>query len=57
MMKESKIDELSASSNGLRMAQLLACWQAELLIQGEAVMHQTVDPTDLKEVVKTTKKK
>ena len=56
MIKESEIDELWASLNGLRMAQLLACQQAELLIQGEPVMHQTVDLTDLKEAVKITKK-
>ena len=35
---------------------MLASQQAELSIQGEAVMHQTMDPKDLKEVVKTTKK-
>ena len=49
MIKESEINELLTS---------LACWQAELSIQGEAAVHQTVDPTYLKEVarVKTTKK-
>ena len=36
---------------------MLACWQAELSIKREATMHQTVDSTDLKEAVKTTKKK
>ena len=35
---------------------MLACQQTELLIKEEATMHQTVDLTDLKEVVKTTKK-
>ena len=48
IIKESEINELSAFLNGLRIAQLLACWQAELLIQGEATVHQTVDPTNLK---------
>ena len=38
------------------MAQLLACWQAELLVWREASMHQTVGPSNLKEVVKMTKK-
>ena len=56
MIKESEIEELSASLNGLRMAQLLAYWWAELSIKGEGTMHQTVDLTDLKEVVKMTKK-
>ena len=55
MMKESKINDLLASLNGLRMAWLLACWLAELSIQGEATMHQTVETTNLKEAVKMTK--
>ena len=46
MIKESEIDELLASLNGLRMAWLLACWQVELLIKAEATPHQTVDPTN-----------
>ena len=53
MIKESEIDELSLSLNGLRIAQLLACCQAGLLIQRETVTNQTVDPTDLDEVVTT----
>ena len=57
MIKESEINELSLSLSGLKMAQLLACWQAELSIKKEATMHQTVDLADLKEVVKMTKKK
>ena len=56
MIKESEIGELLASLNGQRMAQLLACWQAEFLIKGEATIHQTVDLTNLKEAVKMTKK-
>ena len=38
------------------MAQLLACWWAELLIKEEAAMHQMVDQTNLTEAVKTIKK-
>ena len=38
------------------MAQLFAGCQAKPLIQEEAAMHKTMDPTDLKEVVKMTKK-
>ena len=56
MIKESEIDELSVSLYGLRRAQLLACQQAGFSIQRETVANQTVDPTDLNEVVKTTKK-
>ena len=56
MIKGSEINELLVSLSGLRMAQLLAYRQAELSIEKEATMHQTVDLTDLKEVVKTTKK-
>ena len=56
MIKESEIDQLSASLNGLMVAQLLACWQAELSIKGEAATHQTVDLTDVKEALKMTKK-
>ena len=56
MIKESEIDELSPSLNGLRIAWLLACWQAEHLIEGEASTYQIVDPNNLKEVVKMTKK-
>ena len=56
MIKESEINELSASLNGSRMAQLLACCQAELSIKREVTMHLTVDHSNLKEVVKTTKR-
>ena len=56
VVKENEIDKLLAFLNGPRIAQLLAYWQAELTIQGEAAAHQTVDPTDLKEAVKMTKK-
>ena len=56
VIKESEINELSVSMNGSRIAQLLACWQAELSIQRETVINQAVDPNDLNEVVKTTKR-
>ena len=55
MIKESEIDELLASLNGLRIAWLLACQWAEHLIQSEAAANQTVDLTYLKEAVKMTK--
>ena len=48
VIKESEFNELSASLNGLRMAQLLACLQAELSIWSKATANQTVDLTDLK---------
>ena len=54
--QKSEINELSASLNWSRMAQLLVCQQAELLIQGEATTPQTENLTDLKEAVKRTKK-
>ena len=56
VIKESEIDEMLVSLNGLRMAWLLACQWAEFSIKGETTMHQTVYLTDLKEAVKTTKK-
>ena len=56
VIKESEINELAASLNGLMIAQLLACCQAELSVQNEAVANQTVDLTDLNKAVKMTKK-
>ena len=56
VIKESEINELSDSLNGLRIAWLLACQWAELSIQSEAATKQTVDLTNLKEVFKMTKK-
>ena len=56
MIKESEINELSVSLNGSRIAQLLPCWWAELLIQRETVANQTVEPTNLNGAVKMTKK-
>ena len=55
VIKESEIDELSASMNGSRIAWLLACQSAEPSIQREDATNQTMDPTDLKEMVITTK--
>ena len=56
MIKESEINELSVSLNGSRIARLLACQQLGLLILRETVPNQKLDLTDLKEVVKMTKK-
>ena len=56
MSKESEINELLASLNGLSIAWLLACHQAELSIQSKATTNQTVDLTNLNEAVKMTKK-
>ena len=38
VIKESEIYELSASLNGLRTAQLLACYQAELSVKSDATV-------------------
>ena len=57
MIKESEIDELSASLNGSRISHLLACHQAELSIRSKAAAAtQTMHLTDLNEAVKTTKR-
>ena len=56
VIKESEIGELPASLNGSRIAQLLAYLQVELLVKSKAAANQTVDPTNLNEVVKKTKK-
>ena len=56
VIKESEIYELLAFLNGSRMAPLLSCQQAELSVWGDASIHQTVDLTNLKGVVKKTKK-
>ena len=56
VIKESEIDELSASMNGLRIAQLLTCYQAELLVKSDASAPPAGDPTNLDEAVKTTKR-
>ena len=56
MVKESEVNKLSASLNDSGISQLLACHQAVLSVQSEAAMNQTMDPTNLKEVAKMTKK-
>ena len=57
VIRESKIDELSASLNGLRVSHLLACHQAELPVRREMAANQTMGPTDLNEAVKMIKRK
>ena len=57
VIKESEIDELSASLNGSRISCLLACYQAELSIRSETAANQNCSFTDLNEAVKTIKKK
>ena len=55
IIKESEIDELSVSLNGLRISHLLAgCW-AELSLKNDTTARPIPDPTDLNEAVKTTK--
>ena len=56
VIKESKIDELSASLNGLSIAWLLAHHLVELSVKINATAPPTVVPTNLNEVVKTTKR-
>ena len=53
---ESEINELPLSLNGSRIAWLLACHWAGISIQSETVTNQTVYPTNLNKVVKTTKR-
>ena len=55
VIKESEIDELSASLNGLRVSCLLACHQAELSNRSEMAANQTMGPTDLNEAVRMIK--
>ena len=56
VIKESKIDELSTSLNGLRISHLLAFHCAELSVRGEVAANQTVDPTNLNEAAKMIKR-
>ena len=56
MIKESEIDELSVSLNGLRISHLLACHCADLSIESETAASGTMDLTDLNEAVKMIKK-
>ena len=57
VIKENEIDELAASLNRSRIAQLLACYEAQLSVQSEAAANQTVDPTNLNEVVKLQRRR
>ena len=56
MIKESEIDELSVSLNGLWISHLLAYHQAELSIWSETSANQTMGLADLNEAVKIIKK-
>ena len=56
MIKESGIDELSISLNGLRISHLLACHQVDLSIKSETTENHTKDPTDLNKAVRMAKK-
>ena len=56
VIKESKIDELSASLNGSRIFCLLACCQAEPSVGRKTAANQTMDLTDLNEAVRALKK-
>ena len=51
VIKESKIDELSVSLNGLRISHLLAGCQVELSLKNNTTSSPTPDPTDLNKVV------
>ena len=55
MIKESEIDELSVSLNGLRISHLLARCQAGLSLKNDTTGSQTLGLTDLNEAVKTMK--
>ena len=56
MIKESEIDELSASFNWLRVSDLLACHQAELSVRSEMAVNQIMCTTDLNKAVKMISK-
>ena len=55
VIEESETDELSVLLSRSRISHLLACHQAELSIGSKATANQTIDPTDLNEVVKMIK--
>ena len=56
VIKEREIDELYVSLNRSRISHLLACHSAELSIKSKTAVNYTMDPTNLIEVVRTTKK-
>ena len=56
VIKESEIDQLLVSLNGLRIAHLLACHWAELSIESETAANWTMDLTNLNRAVKMIKK-
>ena len=55
VIKESKIDELSVSLNGLRISCMLTGHWVELSLKNNATASPTTEPIDLNEAVKTTK--
>ena len=55
VIKESEIDELSASLNGSRIYHLLACHQVEHSIRSEMAANQTIGLTNLNKAVKMIK--
>ena len=55
VIKESEIDELSVSLNGLRNSCLLAGHQAELFLKNNTTARPIPDATDLNEAVKMMK--
>ena len=55
VIKETEIDELSVSLNGLRISHLLAGHWAELSLKNDTTASQTPGPTDLHEAVKIMK--
>ena len=55
VIKESEIDELSVSLNGLRISHLLAGCQGELSLKNNKTTSPIPDPTDFNEAVKAMK--
>ena len=55
IIKESEIDELPVSLSGSRISNLLSGHWAELSLKNNTTASPIPDPTDLNEVVKTTK--
>ena len=54
VIKESEIDELSVSLDGLRISCLLARCQAELSLKNNTIASPMPDPIDLNKAMKTT---